>query len=323
MKLLLLLIVIVPVTLSLSPGGVVPIDVTGMDTLAAANEALTLLNSKENTERQLNKILSASVQVVDGLKYVFTVDVKTGDRDEICRLTIVKQAWLNFSRLTHSECKARQVVAVEAADSAVVGGAKSVDTTREDVVAMAENALSKLNAKEDTSRTLNKIVSAKIQVVAGIKYVFTTDVQNGNVNEVCQLTILVKAWLSEITLTDHQCGPKTRRSVIGGLEAVHINDVGLQKSIEFAVHTLNAKSNSLHMSVPMAISNIKQQIVAGVKYEFTMKLVESTCNKEVAISLTSCPQLANGLTQTCDVQVLFQAWTPTQFTLLQDKCTAL
>ncbi|XP_041353230.1 cathepsin F-like [Gigantopelta aegis] len=206
------------------------------------------------------------------------------------------------------------------------GGTVPADVNSPEITSAASTALSTLNSEENSNRVLVKVISAQTQVVSGAKYYLDLLVRDGTTVEKCHLELWSQPWLNHYELLVKNCHVISKRAVgshmLGALEPSQLNG-DVQRAVLFAVDALNGKSNSLFRSVVKTVSHVHRQIVAGVKFVFTMNMVETSCrnnNQNTAKGLSECPATNGGMNQHCQVEVLYQAWMTPHYTLLKDHC---
>ncbi|XP_042585064.1 cystatin-like [Cyprinus carpio] len=65
----------------------------------------------------------------------------------------------------------------------------------------------------------------------------------------------------------------------GGLVAADINDKDVQKALRFAVDHYNRQSNDAFLRKVSKVIKVQQQVAAGMKYIFTVKMDITSCKK--------------------------------------------
>uniref|UniRef100_I3JUQ5 Zgc:163030 n=1 Tax=Oreochromis niloticus TaxID=8128 RepID=I3JUQ5_ORENI len=67
--------------------------------------------------------------------------------------------------------------------------------------------------------------------------------------------------------------------MVGGLKDADINDEGVQNALNFAIIQYNRDSNDLYISQVVEVIKVQSQVVAGIKYVITVKMVKTPCRK--------------------------------------------
>ncbi|BFZ07453.1 hypothetical protein BsWGS_10492 [Bradybaena similaris] len=123
------------------------------------------------------KIVSATSQVVAGVKYTYKIEVKVGDDvKELCAISVWSRPWLTgtdaLSVLGTPECHPETIAAARSVG--VVGGQEDVSFSDPDVQKVVHFLESKLNAKSNSLFYLKATSASKVtkQVVNGIIYRF-------------------------------------------------------------------------------------------------------------------------------------------------------
>uniref|UniRef100_A0A3P9BP20 Cystatin C (amyloid angiopathy and cerebral hemorrhage) n=1 Tax=Maylandia zebra TaxID=106582 RepID=A0A3P9BP20_9CICH len=68
-------------------------------------------------------------------------------------------------------------------------------------------------------------------------------------------------------------------AMVGGLTDADINDEDVQNALHFAVVQHNRGSNDLYLSQVAEVIKVQSQVVAGMKYVITVKMVKTPCRK--------------------------------------------
>ncbi|XP_065833126.1 cathepsin L-like isoform X3 [Oscarella lobularis] len=102
----------------------------------------------------------------------------------------------------------------------------------------------------------------------------------------------------------------------GGVNEIDPSDSNVQAAADFAVGEISAQSKTVNPYVRTSISGT-QQVVAGLKYELTIKVAESsTCSKTDELSLDLCTVDMTTIHYFRAV-VLWQSWMSPDYTLLE------
>ncbi|XP_031593531.1 cystatin-like [Oreochromis aureus] len=67
--------------------------------------------------------------------------------------------------------------------------------------------------------------------------------------------------------------------MVGGLKDADINDKDVQNALNFAIIQYNRDSNDLYISQVVEVIKVQSQVVAGIKYVITVKMVKTPCRK--------------------------------------------
>ncbi|XP_064603369.1 uncharacterized protein LOC135468846 [Liolophura sinensis] len=209
----------------------------------------------------------------------------------------------------------------------VPGGRSPADINSLDVQKIANFAVTKLNALPERTSTVtySKVIKAERQVVAGINYYLDVEVlQSGCTSnckkEICEMTVFDQEWTNTRILTKVNCRDATsrRKSLVGGVTAISTDSAEVLNAAQFAVTSLNARSNSMFASSLVKVNSATSQVVAGVKYNLEIVVGQTTCRNEQSVDLTHCAMDANSQSKVCQISVLWQAWRKPQYTLVDD-----
>ncbi|KAH9512420.1 hypothetical protein Btru_039507 [Bulinus truncatus] len=180
---------------------------------------------------------------------------------------------------------------------------------------------------DTTERKFLAVLQSESQTSSGTHYQFTLRVSDGSQNEICEVDVLSRPWLSgdEATQTtkDPVCTPEVqgKRLLPGGESAIDINDPDVQKALDFAVSRLNAMENYMFLRKVVQVSHVTSQVVAGISYHFTgVQMAATTCDKMSTHQLSSC-QVADGAdVKTCEFKVWWQSWSTPEYQLSDFHC---
>ena len=131
------------------------------------------------------RLISAKQQVVAGVKYFLTLDVNGVE----CEIQIVYKPWLNQYSTASSTCPASQIA----------NGREGVDVYNSDVMSIADFAIQRIYG------TLKDyvLISAQLQVVAGIKYYLNFKVID--TSDECSVEVVVISWLNQQNILSNTC----------------------------------------------------------------------------------------------------------------------
>ncbi|KAM4591547.1 cystatin C (amyloid angiopathy and cerebral hemorrhage) [Odontesthes bonariensis] len=106
----------------------------------------------------------------------------------------------------------------------------------------------------------------------------------------------------------------------GGFRDADINDEGVKNALNFAVVQHNRRSNDMYLHNVAEVVKAQSQVVAGIKYVITVKLVKTGCRKDPVneeCNLTSSP--VNAQPYQCTFTVWSRPWL-SDIRLLDTKC---
>ncbi|KAL1262759.1 hypothetical protein QQF64_005498 [Cirrhinus molitorella] len=106
----------------------------------------------------------------------------------------------------------------------------------------------------------------------------------------------------------------------GGVMDADINEEGVQKALQFAVAQYNRQSNDAYVSQVASVVKAQKQVVAGMKYIFTVKMGRTSCRKggvETLCAIHEDPSFAR-VTE-CKITVWSKPWEPSN-KVLKNTC---
>ncbi|XP_067092211.1 cystatin C (amyloid angiopathy and cerebral hemorrhage) [Osmerus mordax] len=91
----------------------------------------------------------------------------------------------------------------------------------------------------------------------------------------------------------------------GGVSDADMNDKSTQDALQFAVVQHNKKTNDMYVSQVAKVIKVQKQVVAGIKYIFTVDMARTSCRKggaETTCAIHEDPQVAR------PYQCKFEVW---------------
>ncbi|XP_067681142.1 uncharacterized protein [Haliotis asinina] len=268
------------------PGGLFNADINSPDVKNMTNFALGELNRLMGAQNSIVDVISAKTQVVAGMNYFLKIRLSDGSQTQICDVTIWDQPWTHMTQMTHHSC-----VNAKRRDIGMPGGLINADVNSPDVKDMANFALGEINGVQNAQNSMVQIISAKTQVVAGMNYILTMRLKEGDKTQICYVKIWSQPWLHRKEMTEHSCSQVTKRAggLLGGPTGVDVNSAEIQEVANFALTEINGIQGAQNALVKVV--NARKQIVSGINYILTLRL-------------------QNGdKTQLCEVTVWYQSWT--------------
>ena len=218
-------------------GGVTPMDINEdkVKELAKLTVSTFSERSNESDAPKVFRMLSASKQVVAGIKYKLnfeigftecTEDSKTCTGLQRCVVSIVEQPWLNKQDVSQFSCK--NVKKSSHPSRALHGRGKAVDPSSKEIQRHAALALRSIQAQSNSAKLLSivRIKNAATQTVSGKKIYLTLEIaetkclHNGTEttekdcpiddtagHQLCKIEIWSRPWLNQREVTDVKCAP--------------------------------------------------------------------------------------------------------------------
>jgi len=151
--------------------------------------------------------------------------------------------------------------------------------------------------------SLLKIVSARSQIVSGVKYYIevkfrdslcpkTNTKQNRRSlssasclhPEQCEVTVWEQPWLNHTELVSYECKQKSSAQV-GVRQRISNKDEHALKALDFAVLKMNLEAVNERAYFKPQILNTYRQVVSGFKYTFLFKFAPTNCEKHENLSM--------------------------------------
>ncbi|TSN48515.1 Cystatin [Bagarius yarrelli] len=112
----------------------------------------------------------------------------------------------------------------------------------------------------------------------------------------------------------------TSSDLVGAPVNADLNNPEVQEALRFAVAQYNSESNSVYISHVIKVISVQTQVVAGVKYIFTIEMAQTNCKKEEAeqiCTVNSDPAIAQP--HECKFAVWSQPW-QSSMQLIENTC---
>ncbi|MBF0440857.1 MAG: hypothetical protein HQK54_03035 [Oligoflexales bacterium] len=253
-------------SLTSDAGGYGPIDVENPDVIKAANFAVNEINAKKSNNEEdltLDKIVSAESQVVAGIKYKMVLNLN-GKKPETHEVVV-------FSGLDNTMKLMEDTV--KSGDEPTGGGYKEIDVKDPKVTLAANFAVMEINGKNKNGRPLflDKIVSAKSQVVSGTNYKMVLDLK-GEKPETHEVVVFY-GLDNTMELTQDNLIPDKDDSSAGAYKPISTDDTEIVKAANFAVKAINERPNSGKPPAMLKkIVSAEYQLVAGKNYKMVLRL---------------------------------------------------
>ena len=150
------------------------------------------------------------------------------------------------------------------------GGISRADVSDPDVIAAADFAVNFYFYPFVNQNY--RLISAKQQVVAGIKYFLTVDLDGVE----CEIQIVYKPWLNQYSSASTTC---PAYPIVNGREGVDVYDSEVTSIADFAIQRIYGTLKDY------VLVSAQQQVVAGIKYYLNFKIIDSgeECSVEVVV----------------------------------------
>lgn len=99
--------------------------------------------------------------------------------------------------------------------------------------------------------------------------------------------------------------PSRRPKLAGGWQKANKSSPAIQEAAQKATVHLESARNSAKAYRLVEVINAKQQVVAGMNYNITLKIGRTDCSRNTQTNLADCPFVT---TQKCKVTVWVRAW---------------
>jgi hypothetical protein len=214
-----------------------------------------------------------------------------------------------------------------ACQASLVGGMTDITLDSDDVnVVFGLSAINGFYANngDNAARTLVKVVKAQSQVVAGILYKVTLEVQSSQGTEDCDLKIWERSWLTGAEARQVTEGPTCKPAATkraGGYSAASLDNEDVKNALSFAVDSINSQLNSIYLRKAGNVGEVTKQVVAGMHYKFTDVAMDlTTCTKGSSSLLENCAVSANNNAMTCSFDIYWQSWMTPAYTMQNLSC---
>jgi len=209
--------------------------------------------------------------------------------------------------------------------AAIVGGITSMDIRSDKVKELTDLALSTIGQRsnERGSPKLLQVLGATKQVVSGIKYNLNIKIAYPDCSEsskaclqheICALSIVEQPWLERQQVTQLTCKkakknskPLLRTKLLGGIKPVDPQSEEIQFHAAFALHSIQAQSNSPQLLSILHVNNAAKQTVSGEKIYLTIEIGETGCLKNET-NTADCTVNDTADRQLCKIEIWSRPW---------------
>merc|ERR1712110_20083 len=163
------------------------------------------------------------------------------------------------------------------------------------------------------------IVKATSQVVSGMLYDLTIRVNVDGADQLCTISIWSQPWTTTPNKISKEAQCKADDTMVASKRQL---GGGMAGGVSTADNSDTQEMNSLYLhKVADNSFTVTQQVVAGMKYHFEgVKLAQTSCVKNAGSDLAGCQFSANGMSQTCSFDVIWQSWMTPEYTLMNLSC---
>nr|CAH0104200.1 unnamed protein product [Daphnia galeata] len=203
-------------------GGFSPAKVDDADVLKIADFATTAVSANMNsTPVKLLKIVKAETQVVSGTNYKLNLELSGANSEVIpCEVVVFDQPWTKTQKLIRSSCTPKRKTTKRQVGGSVTGGYSPVDVNDAKVKEIASFASSAISANTNSGPvTLTKVVKAESQVVAGINFKLTLELNGAEGAILCEVIVFDQSWTQTRKLSESKCFPAKNALVKVGKSA--------------------------------------------------------------------------------------------------------
>lgn len=188
----------------------------------------------------------------------------------------------------------------------------------------------------------HRVISAQSQVVSGVNYYIKVKINDARCRrfctvELCDLVIWERAWENSIKLTSYKCNPikksefrpdsdhilpkKAKTHLVGQVKTVEMDEKS-QAALDFMVRRINMGLNSSYLHKLKDVTEIKKQMVAGIKYHFKFLITETSCDKNEN-DLDSCLIESGKKTHECIGSVVDRVWMRERYSNVVYNCNSV
>jgi hypothetical protein len=202
-------------------GGFSPAKVDDADVLKIADFATTAVSANMNSGPvKLLKIVKAETQVVSGTNYKLNLELSGANSEVIpCEVVVFDQPWTKTQKLIRSSCTPKRKTTRQV--GVLSGGYSPVDVNDAKVKEIASFASSAISANTNSGPvTLTKVVKAESQVVAGINFKLTLELNGAEGAILCEVIVFDQSWTQTRKLSESKCFP-AKNALVKVPEAVH------------------------------------------------------------------------------------------------------
>lgn len=245
---------------------------------------------------------------MSGIKYQGHVEHKCSNGEQkTCKLFIYSQPWTNTLHFDW-QCPEYQKYTTKKLSkrSLLVGGAMSIDPLDEEVQKFGRHAVDQIDTGDGSKCEFLEIISAKRQVVSGLKYILTIRHKCGDDQKVCEANVWNQPW-KNFTKVDWSC-PDSQRQVLSKFSFGGERDVSeeemqeLERLVIDALQVASQKNPAKNYNF-VRITRASKQVVAGYSYNFEVDATDDEGHDvqcSVRIHVQKWKKNGNTVKMTCD-----------------------
>jgi len=235
-------------------GGYTPVDVHDPGVKEAAYAATEIIN-KVHHQVQLQKILFAETQVVNGINYHLLLAVVTLPASHVTKYNVqIHKSLKNEYYLTR----------YHNIPEYIPGGYSPADINDAEVKDAAKFAIETL-AKLYNGATLVKITAAATQVVAGLNFYLVLEINIGGQSNKFDVTVFRSLFGSYELTSHHVSHPEPTQ--VGGFKTITPNDAGVKAAAKAAIEALDKQYKGMTL---VRVSSAEVQVVSGINYHLVL-----------------------------------------------------
>lgn len=201
-------------------GGFSPAKVDDAEVVKMADFATTAVSANMNSGPvKLLKIVKAETQAVSGTNYKLNLELAGANSEVIpCEVVVFHQPKTNTQKMLRSSCTPKRKTTRQV--GGLAGGFSPLDVDDVKVKEMAAFASSAISANTNSGPvTLIKVVKAQSQVVAGMNYKLTLELNGAEGAILCEVTVFDQSWTNTRKLSESKCFP-AKNAIVKVAEAV-------------------------------------------------------------------------------------------------------
>jgi len=240
------------------PGGYSPVDINDPEVKDAAKYAISILGKLHGNNIALEKIVSAASQVVAGTNFHLVLEVKLDQQITKYDVTVFRSLFGSYELTSHH---------VSSPEPQTTGGFKTISAQDSGAKNAAKAAIEALSHSHK-GLCLARIISAEVQVVAGLNYNLELELTIPPTTLVRARVSVFRSLSGDFKMTSYH----PLENPPGGYIIADVNSQDVRDAAKFTVESINKLHSGAQKLELTKILSAETQVVAGLNIHLTLEL---------------------------------------------------
>lgn len=148
--------------------------------------------------------------------------------------------------------------------------------------------------------------------------------------ETCDMVVYERSWEKFVNMTKFDCitqkadnmmvvNPSPKKALLGQVKKTQIDEKS-QAALDHVVNRINMGMNSQFVHKVKAVTDVRKQLVAGMKYTFKFQIGQTSCTDKTTTALETCQFEADSASLDCSASVVDKVWMRERYSNIDFKC---